>query len=1172
MNYITNSQTDIISDLNKNAINRYFTDTYVEGQRYVIPELGADKTQEPEPWLKWMKDTASSLEIPIDHRVEEIPGDLRITIRDNHDYLWKVFLQRSIEDMMNGKRSIRILDKVQRESEQKETDDLMSELREELVKILQNTIDKIGDGMDERIVKANNKNKGGPVLDLSISDLRFLFEKDPAKNDNSSWSFLESVANKCILLLFQESRVRFYKREDPSAELLPRPKITLLERDFYVGLSQYLYNEHEKAIKRFSGLMDAYLADNDIHEGEVIDLSRVDFLEGHANIGVMLKEGEEISFRTLKRATRVFSIFVLSCLSSKSLIIRKTGNYDDMQLHIDDDEEVDRKSRFMYPNMIQFSDTLLERIGKSKSEDFDHNDPHPIFRTLEKDRGRYMNCLPENHLKKTHRDSSHGNYQHDGGYLVSMPYSQLRRSVSGDRFKGSRRVSRCETSEKSLKALNILQATQWEINLDFMDSVFTFRDSEGVSLNENTIKKKSMLIHSIEPRDEFLRIFYNERLIDNDRAKEALLRLNYVRKIIDNLGNVFWHAWSLDWRGRLSPKAPMLSPQQSDIDRAMIRFKHWKIIGKDGWRWFKIFLFGFFEQKEDSRFSEIPVKSLSLEERVDWVDNHKDIIRGLVGNWYGNNSQNARLLELEDPVGAKSVTWQRIAAVIEYDRLLTKFEETGDWSKVTSGHPVHFDASSNGLQHLSLLLNNKDLAEKVNVIQNPSNKKMDIYEYVCESAKRFWDNNDSELKGFLSSLGADNATLDLVRDTVFTRKFAKPPTMTIFYGAKRLERTFMGKNGKGKPRFICAKGCSSTRCDHLYDKKSRYVCWHEESPLYEAFKDKELISKSGILHHELKGQDTEQTRQQIFAHHLKRDYLKAIADSTDGAMDTLVNTLGSASGGNGDLSWELNDGFKVNHVYNKKENFLLQASGLHLNKMMSDVGVQSNSYYHFLKFLETSEESKIKLDDKMIENAIRDFCDNDEFKEESMKQTLNDWKANLSMDQFPAEITDWDAICAYRPMRGTNNFLRAVFQHVHRNLSENHNDFEQRWLMNSSISIKCEFPEITEEKDIAKMQSALAANFIHSIDGAHMRAVIREFDRKLREKDEYTSFWAVHDSFGTHACDIEILIQTIKDEMMNIHSEGDLWYLLKQGEVPKDNGFRNQIESLELQISDHLVS
>ena len=231
-----------------------------------------------------------------------------------------------------------------------------------------------------------------------------------------------------------------------------------------------------------------------------------------------------------------------------------------------------------------------------------------------------------------------------------------------------------------------------------------------------------------------------------------------------------------------------------------------------------------------------------------------------------------------------------------------------------------------------------------------------------------------------------------------------------------------------------------------------------------------------------------------------------------------------------------------------------------------------NTYLDFLKFLETSEESKIKLDDKMIENAIRDFCDNDEFKEESMKQTLNDWKANLSMDQFPAEITDWDAICAYRPMRGTNNFLRAVFQHVHRNLSENHNDFEQRWLMNSSISIKCEFPEITEEKDIAKMQSALAANFIHSIDGAHMRAVIREFDRKLREKDEYTSFWAVHDSFGTHACDIEILIQTIKDEMMNIHSEGDLWYLLKQGEIPKDNGFRNQIKSLELQISDHLVS
>jgi len=289
-------------------------------------------------------------------------------------------------------------------------------------------------------------------------------------------------------------------------------------------------------------------------------------------------------------------------------------------------------------------------------------------------------------------------------------------------------------------------------------------------------------------------------------------------------------------------------------------------------------------------------------------------------------------------------------------------------------------------------------------------------------------------------------------------------------------------------------------------------------------------------------------------------------------MDTLVKTLGSASGGNGDLSWELNDGLKVNHIYNKKENFLLQASGLHLNKMMSDVRVQSHSYYHFLKALETSEESDIKLDDKLIEDAIRDFCDDDQLKEESMKQTLNGWKAKLSTGQYSTDITDWDAICTNRPKRGTNNFLRAVFQHVHRNLSENHNDFEQRWLMNSSISIKCEFPEITEDKDFVKMQSALAANFIHSIDGAHMRAVIREFDRKLGEKHEYTSFWAVHDSFGTHACDIEILIQTIKDEMLNIHSEGDLWYLLKQGETPRDNDFRNQIESLELQISDHLVS
>ena len=650
------------------------------------------------------------------------------------------------------------------------------------------------------------------------------------------------------------------------------------------------------------------------------------------------------------------------------------------------------------------------------------------------------------------------------------------------------------------------------------------------------------------------------------------MRLNHIRKIIDNLGNVFWHAWNMDWRGRLYAKAPLLSPQQSDIDRAMIRFKDWKIVGTEGWRWFRIFLYGFFKGKKDQRFSREPLNDFSFEERVRWVDENKDIIRGLVGNW--DIEQNAELLELRKDMESKSETWQRIAAVIEYHRLLGKFEEIGDWSKITSGHPVHFDASSNGLQHLSLLLNNRDLAVKVNVIQNDKGKKMDIYEEVCREAKKLWDNDKSELKKFLSSIGAKNKTLNQIRDIVFTRKFAKQPTMTRFYGARRLHNIFLGRNGKGKPRYACAKGCNHHPCIHLRNKAHRLVCWHEESPIYSAFKESELISDSGILHHTLR-ESNGKTRQQVFVDRLVEDYLKAIRDSTGGVLDKLMNTLRESSRA-GKHSWKLNDGLKINHIYNKIEYFDLQSSGPHLNKMISELNVEP-SYVRSLNFLDNSAESDMRLDNELIKNARRNFCDGNRSDEEIMEQQLNEWKSLREEIPFPrvgynSETNDWGAIKRNKNKKGVNNHVKSVFQYVQKELSENPNDFEQKWLINSQVSISCTFPEFSDKLDRNKMGTAIAANFIHSIDGAHMRAVIREFNSEITKNGGGASFWGVHDAFGTHACDVGLLIETIKKEMLNLHSEGDLSYYLRQEESHGDSKFRTQIASRELEISDYLVS
>ena len=73
------------------------------------------------------------------------------------------------------------------------------------------------------------------------------------------------------------------------------------------------------------------------------------------------------------------------------------------------------------------------------------------------------------------------------------------------------------------------------------------------------------------------------------------------------------------------------------------------------------------------------------------------------------------------------------------------------------------------------------------------------------------------------------------------------------------------------------------------------------------------------------------------------------------------------------------------------------------------------------------------------------------------------------------------------------------------------------------------------------MKSAICANFIHSIDAFHMRATITHLNNEIED----LSFWAIHDAFGTHACDIDKLMESVSEEFANIHRGKNLQYWVK---------------------------
>jgi hypothetical protein len=57
----------------------------------------------------------------------------------------------------------------------------------------------------------------------------------------------------------------------------------------------------------------------------------------------------------------------------------------------------------------------------------------------------------------------------------------------------------------------------------------------------------------------------------------------------------------------------------------------------------------------------------------------------------------------------------------------------------------------------------------------------------------------------------------------------------------------------------------------------------------------------------------------------------------------------------------------------------------------------------------------------------------------------------------------------------------------------------------------------SDKMDKSRQANGIAPNFVHSMDAAHLMKTII----KAKDKHDIEDFSVVHDSFGTHACDID---------------------------------------------------
>lgn len=99
------------------------------------------------------------------------------------------------------------------------------------------------------------------------------------------------------------------------------------------------------------------------------------------------------------------------------------------------------------------------------------------------------------------------------------------------------------------------------------------------------------------------------------------------------------------------------------------------------------------------------------------------------------------------------------------------------------------------------------------------------------------------------------------------------------------------------------------------------------------------------------------------------------------------------------------------------------------------------------------------------------------------------------------------------------------------------------------------------------MQNAISPNFVHALDASHLTMVAN------RMREDSLSMVAIHDSFGTHPCDVDVMHSHIRTEFVRLYSRPSLlseflWEVGGIGEPPT----RGSLDLLEVLESEFMFS
>ena len=232
--------------------------------------------------------------------------------------------------------------------------------------------------------------------------------------------------------------------------------------------------------------------------------------------------------------------------------------------------------------------------------------------------------------------------------------------------------------------------------------------------------------------------------------------MEYITEMVDQ---EFGFVYNMDSRGRFYTVQHGISPQGSDIEKAMLQFKTgtlWNDVVKRNMTIHTANCAG--------------MDKLTFDDRVKWTEDNMENIEYSYMALLGGETTTW----LDQFKGEKKTKWQLIAAIGVWGQIATSESPEEEWIKV----PIGLDATCSGLQILSVIGRDETCAEHVNIKKCEYAPVGDLYQHVGGNIYDALQNEDKKC----ATLKSHPVLQD--RSAKLWRKLPKRLTMTYPYACQ----------------------------------------------------------------------------------------------------------------------------------------------------------------------------------------------------------------------------------------------------------------------------------------------------------------------------------------------------------------------------------------------------